>query len=1083
MDAYRRDITMDISWWKSRFLLVVIAAAYVTTQDISMCCTKAEGTCRSVCEKMSLVPISDNDMREERIKNIDKFCTPRLTDFWICMNHTIEEVVDKVGWWGRACCSLGNAAGCRHACMKAGSEQDLVTTGACRHSDEIAFFDCVAGQREAQWCCSQTHYLNCYEACHKALWRVGSHADSEAREQAIEACEQSPVLLRCLRNMTSSTVHADTSKYLPCCHESSRPSCRTACESVLRRTGESQEIEEALSAACGAPSLHDKLWQCFLRNDAPTDTKDLIPHDVAKLHCCQKAKTTNCRKLCFETFNTGWQSNWQKFYGECLGDPQENDLTECIDEVESPCSLGCSGLTYCSQLNNRPTGLFRSCTAQADLDAHLAVAEQKGSGVITVSGLHMPLKNSSQCPTDVWKSVACALHVKPCTAKGHSSLLCEEDCMRLVSTCVEWSRVPAHLTAAALCARMTPRSSNAPCVQLRQYMTPSTEPPLLSAREAVTSPCAGAPCNASQVCVVDRNCLRGGACQRYQCFDGCPLGDGSNYVVPLGAWVRVPRPGPAQKACYKVCRCTGRGLAACQPLPCVGLDNCRLYDKVFKHGDKYFMECNACACSWGERVCARRACGRARQLTGLPCNCPPHHLRVYSAHHLYPNVCLATTELRKNTPYSRNAHKGYCWYSPAVLTAAVVTVDADGAAVQLKVKVNCYCRGAEKAAHGYQQGPSEKKNRLVSLELTPGTHQQYSLLLWSQWMLTGLPCNCPPHHLRVYSAHHLYPNVCLATIELTAITATAGEYCCCCDHWILTGLPCNCPPHHLRVYSAHHLYPNVCPRHVSIELTAITATAVNTSNCTSQPVQPVCDTDGVTHAKPCRLAMSGKLLAYWGPCLQYCDQLGSVCGANGVTYATECAAWAEYVSVDYLGPCLAVGPISDLMEPKCQFDRIICPPLRKPNCQGFTPPGACCPKCGGALRILFSKKQIERALYGTNISSSVINLQNILKALERHVRTAECALRGFLTIETEIFVSVESLLQNPTDLQLEICILEAEKLADMINRESALISLDLGLSALSYALTVHTFPTKAASSFTISIVTLILSCFGIYILR
>ncbi|XP_028164067.1 reversion-inducing cysteine-rich protein with Kazal motifs [Ostrinia furnacalis] len=948
MDAYRRDITMDISWWKSRFLLVVIAAAYVTTQDISMCCTKAEGTCRSVCEKMSLVPISDNDMREERIKNIDKFCTPRLTDFWICMNHTIEEVVDKVGWWGRACCSLGNAAGCRHACMKAGSEQDLVTTGACRHSDEIAFFDCVAGQREAQWCCAQTHYLNCYEACHKALWRVGSHADSEAREQAIEACEQSPVLLRCLRNMTSSTVHADTSKYLPCCHESSRPSCRTACESVLRRTGESQEIEEALSAACGAPSLHDKLWQCFLRNDAPTDTKDLIPHDVAKLHCCQKAKTTNCRKLCFETFNTGWQSNWQKFYGECLGDPQENDLTECIDEVESPCSLGCSGLTYCSQLNNRPTGLFRSCTAQADLDAHLAVAEQKGSGFITVSGLHMPLKNSSQCPTDVWKSVACALHVKPCTAKGHSSLLCEEDCMRLVSTCVEWSRVPAHLTAAALCARMTPRSSNAPCVQLRQYMTPSTEPPLLSAREAVTSPCAGAPCNASQVCVVDRNCLRGGACQRYQCLDGCPLGDGSNYVVPLGAWVRVPRPGPAQKACYKVCRCTGRGLAACQPLPCVGLDNCRLYDKVFKHGDKYFMECNACACSWGERVCARRACGRARQLTGLPCNCPPHHLRVYSAHHLYPNVCLATC------------------------------ATASDAEIEFGLAPAC-----ARAACGWREA-------------------------------------CLPA-----------PRVCLSRLQ------------------------------------------KACPQHV----------CVNTSNCNSQPVQPVCDTDGVTHAKPCRLAMSGKLLAYWGPCLQYCDQLGSVCGANGVTYATECAAWAEYVSVDYLGPCLAVGPISDLMEPKCQFDRIICPPLRKPNCQGFTPPGACCPKCGGALRILFSKKQIERALYGTNISSSVINLQNILKALERHVRTAECALRGFLTIETEIFVSVESLLQNPTDLQLEICILEAEKLADMINRESALISIDLGLSALSYALTVHTFPTKAASSFTISIVTMILSCFGIYILR
>lgn len=51
------------------------------------------------------------------------------------------------------------------------------------------------------------------------------------------------------------------------------------------------------------------------------------------------------------------------------------------------------------------------------------------------------------------------------------------------------------------------------------------------------------------------------------------------------------------------------------------------------------MECNSCACVAGERVCARRPCGRA--LTGLPCNCPPHHLPVHSPGRLYPNVCLA----------------------------------------------------------------------------------------------------------------------------------------------------------------------------------------------------------------------------------------------------------------------------------------------------------------------------------------------------------------------------------------------------------------------------------------------------------
>lgn len=186
--------------------------------------------------------------------------------------------------------------------------------------------------------------------------------------------------------------------------------------------------------------------------------------------------------------------------------------------------------------------------------------------------------------------------------------------------------------------------------------------------------------------------------------------------------------------------------------------------------------------------------------------------------------------------------------------------------------------------------------------------------------------------------------------------------------------------------------------------------------------------------------------------------------------------------MDYLGPCLAVGPISDLMEPKCQFDRIVCPGLKNSQCLGFTAPGACCPRCGGALRILYSKKQIDRALYGTNISTTVINLSNVLKALERHVKIAECALRGFLTIEREIFVTVESMHRNPTDLQLNVCVLEAEKLADLINRESVLISTDLGLSALSYALTVHTQSTSSASDIKFSVVVGLLS-YTVYVLR
>lgn len=57
--------------------------------------------------------------------------------------------------------------------------------------------------------------------------------------------------------------------------------------------------------------------------------------------------------------------------------------------------------------------------------------------------------------------------------KGHSSLLCAEDCSRLVTSCVDWSRTPPYLTARSLCGRLAPRNNEAPCVQLRDFMAPS----------------------------------------------------------------------------------------------------------------------------------------------------------------------------------------------------------------------------------------------------------------------------------------------------------------------------------------------------------------------------------------------------------------------------------------------------------------------------------------------------------------------------------------------------------------------------------------------------------------------------------
>nr|CAD7402243.1 unnamed protein product [Timema cristinae] len=182
----------------------------------------------------------------------------------------------------------------------------------------------------------------------------------------------------------------------------------------------------------------------------------------------------------------------------------------------------------------------------------------------------------------------------------------------------------------------------------------------------------------------------------------------------------------------------------------------------------------------------------------------------------------------------------------------------------------------------------------------------------------------------------------------------------------------------------------------------------NSVSCSSTAHGPVCDTEGKEHPNMCYLVRYGKTLAY-------------------------------------RGPCLAV--------PQCG-DVIVCPPLLRPGCLGVTPPGACCPICGGALRFLYSQKQVDRALYilrGNTLSALTVHA--VLTALERQVQVAECAVRGYLTVETDLFVLVQPVgsTRPPSDVQLEACIREAEKLANLVRGSSPRVLSELSLSALTTA--------------------------------
>ena len=57
-----------------------------------------------------------------------------------------------------------------------------------------------------------------------------------------------------------------------------------------------------------------------------------------------------------------------------------NHLPRPVDE---PCELGCSGLSYCSNFNFRPTEMFRRCDAEADTMAS-KMMQVWGEGTISL---------------------------------------------------------------------------------------------------------------------------------------------------------------------------------------------------------------------------------------------------------------------------------------------------------------------------------------------------------------------------------------------------------------------------------------------------------------------------------------------------------------------------------------------------------------------------------------------------------------------------------------------------------------------------------------------------------------------------
>lgn len=151
-----------------------------------------------------------------------------------------------------------------------------------------------------------------------------------------------------------------------------------------------------------------------------------------------------------------------------------------------------------------------------------------------------------------------------------------------------------------------------------------------------------------------------------------------------------------------------------------------------------------------------------------------------------------------------------------------------------------------------------------------------------------------------------------------------------------------------------------------------------------------------------------------------------------------------------MGKCQEVGLLTNTLGQRC--NNVQCEPIAEKHCIRIVPPAACCPICSGALRIVFSRKQIDRALYALKgQNTDALTLRAILAALAELIRVSQCRLSGYLTIETDIFVTVQSTVKTPSFIQIEACTREVEKMSNLISMQSHRITSNLALSSLTVA--------------------------------
>lgn len=90
-----------------------------------------------------------------------------------------------------------------------------------------------------------------------------------------------------------------------------------------------------------------------------------------------------------------------------------------------------------------------------------------------------------------------------------------------------------------------------------------------------------------------------------------------------------------------------------------------------------------------------------------------------------------------------------------------------------------------------------------------------------------------------------------------------------------------------------------------------------------------------------------------------------------------------------------------------------------------------------------------------------VTLEALLTALNRQLQVAQCAVRGMMTPDCDVFIVVQPITKKPSALQLRACVTETEKLVIRISERSPRIAAEVPLGSLTRAEVAHSYVSSA----------------------